>query len=92
MVIELLDVLKDTLSSMKTGRIFLIKYQFLLQTAKATFNRSVVPAIAFAAYAVSHAVFGQQGLKTSTDDVFAIRRKMTSEGTCVFAPPSSGPP
>jgi len=29
-VIEPLDVIKDALSSLKTGQVFLVKYQFLL--------------------------------------------------------------
>ena len=64
-VIESLDVLKDTLSSMEAGRISLMKYQLLLQTAKETFNWGIVPTIALAAHAASHAVFGQQLLKVA---------------------------
>ena len=62
-IIEALDVLKETLSSMEAGWVVPMKYQFLLQTAKETFNRGVVPTIALAAHAASHAVCGQQRLE-----------------------------
>ena len=59
-VIESLDVFENTLSSMEAGCVSLVKYQFLLQTAKENFNRSVVPTIALTAHAAPHAVLGQQ--------------------------------
>ncbi len=60
LVIESLNVFKNALASMEAGRISLVKYQFLLQAAKETFNWGVVPAIALAAHAAIHTVFGQK--------------------------------
>ena len=64
-VIESINVLKDVLSSVEAGRVLLMGYQFLLQAAKETFNRSVIPAVSFAAHTATHALFGQQRLKIS---------------------------
>jgi hypothetical protein len=64
-IIEALDVIKNTLSSLEAGQIFPVEYQFALQSAKETFDRGVIPAVALSAHAASHAVLCQQRLKIS---------------------------
>jgi len=70
---------------MEAGRILLMKYQFLLQAARKTFNRGVVATIALAAHATGQTVFSQQFLKVAAGVLCAIRMKAsrrTDESIC----------
>jgi hypothetical protein len=48
-----------------------MEYQLSLQSAKETFNRGIIPAVAFPAHATSHAVLCQQWLKVFTGILWA---------------------
>jgi len=89
-IINALAVSKDALSSLEAGQIFSLEYQFALQSAKESFNRGVIPAIALAAPTRSHAVLCKQQLEISAGVLCASRglnEKGLLKAVCVFVPP-----
>jgi hypothetical protein len=61
--IEMLNVVKNTLTCLGTTAIMLVENKFLSQAAEVTFDRCVVPTVTFTAHTAEHAMLFQQFLK-----------------------------